>query len=103
MLNPTKGIVLSMLLATMLPIPGHGADTSNANLPATTKDDVGEKFAEEYRAKHPECSAIVEYGKELAPVGQVTGDPEKDTIAYPVERIQLNCPPERSASPGGTK
>jgi hypothetical protein len=79
-----------LLLGTVIPMAGWSANRSA---------DLGEQAAAQYRSKHPDCSTVLQYGKQTRPIGQVTGDPEKDTVAYPVERTQTSCPTNPPSAP----
>ena len=53
--------------------------------------DEGEELASDSHRLREHCQAVAQYGEQPAPVGPVTGDPEKDTYAYPVKRIDSRC------------
>ena len=57
--------------------------------------DEGEARASEYHSQKNRCAQVVQYGEKPVPAGLVTGDPEKDTHAYPVRRIDTVCAPAR--------
>ena len=97
MMTAARSIGLSVVLVTLMPMAGWTANTSaDVTTSPVAQVDVGEKAAVEYRANHPPCSTVSQFGKQIKPIGQVTGDPEKDTMAYPVEHIQPDCPTDKN-------
>ena len=53
--------------------------------------DEGEAQATESYRQSGHCVQVVQYGEKPVPVGPVTNDPERDTYAYPVKRINTGC------------
>ncbi len=54
--------------------------------------DDGEVRAVEYQQRQTHCATVPRFAEHPALIGAKTGDPEKDTIAYPVERLDTLCP-----------
>lgn len=93
MTSAANKVGMLVILVAMTPVAGWGANTSaGRNTSPATQADAGETTAAEYRVAHSICSSVLQYGNQVRPIGQVTGDPEKDTVAYPVERVQSDCP-----------
>jgi hypothetical protein len=53
--------------------------------------DTGEQTAQQQYARTEHCATIPRYAAQPMPVGPRTGDPEKDTVAYKVERVETVC------------
>ena len=50
-----------------------------------------EARAAQYCGQKGHCVVVVQYGEKPAPIGPMTGDPEKDTYAYPVKGTDNVC------------
>jgi hypothetical protein len=95
-----KRIVAAGAAVVLSPLMGFGglaapADGGARGLAISNKEgkapnvavpDEGQRRAVEYCRQKEHRAVVVQYGEKPAPVGPMTGDPEKDTYAYPVKR-----------------
>ena len=54
-------------------------------------DDEGERRAVTYNQEQEKCALIPKFSEGARAIGQTTGDVEKDTYAYPVQRNDRLC------------
>lgn len=83
------------------------ADTSNTDAadtsairPANSKQavaaDVGEVRAVDYYQHQGRCATVPRFADQVTLIGSATGDPEKDTFAYPVTSMDTVCAASRT-------
>jgi hypothetical protein len=65
--------------------------SSLIGLSALAAPDEGEVRATEHYKQQDRCSTIVQYGEQATPIGPTTGNPEKDTYAFPVQHTGIVC------------
>ena len=70
---------------------GLAASNKAGMAPSLGASDEGEARAAQYYGQKGPCVIVVQYGEKPAPIGPMTGDPEKDTYAYPVKRTDNVC------------
>lgn len=63
-----------------------------------SRADEGEARGMTYYQEQERCASIPRFSETVRPMGQTTGDPEKDTYAYPVERTDTLCAPRATAA-----
>lgn len=60
--------------------------------------DDGETRAMTYYQQQERCASVPKFSETPRPISQTTGDPEKDTYAYPVERVDTLCASKAAAT-----
>jgi len=53
--------------------------------------DMGEVHATDYYQHQRQCTTVPRFADQVTPVGATSGDPEKDTFAYPVKSVDTVC------------
>ena len=70
---------------------GLAASNEEGKAPSLAVPDGGEARAAEYYRQKDRCAVVVQYNEKPGLIGPMTGDPEKDTYAYPVTRTDTVC------------
>jgi hypothetical protein len=53
--------------------------------------DAGEVRAVDYYQHQQQCATVPHFADQVTAIGTNTGDPEKDTFAYPVKNVDTVC------------
>ena len=87
--------VVTIIVSSFMAIGGLAA-SDHGQAPGSGVPDSGEARAADYYRQKDRCAVIMQYGAKPGPVGPITGDPEKDTYAYPVKGTDNVCKAARS-------